>query len=504
MKHPYSHQAIVYILGAIVVLLSIVSCSPQAPNVLIIYTDDIGYGDIGAYGAELIPTPHIDQLAKDGLRFTDAHCAASTCSPSRYALLTGEMGFRKNVGIQPVNAAATIAESQYTLGDLFREQGYYTGIIGKWHLGLGDGNADWNQLITPSPVDAGFDYSFIIPSSNDRSPFVYLENGLVYNYDSNDPITVSMHPIADSIPGTKHPDAINNPEAVTVYTGDKNHQNTVINGVARIGYMKGGKSALWNDNNIAIDLLDKAKRFLLQHQESPFFLMLSTNDIHAPRLPHPRFRASTTLGYRGDNVVQLDWFVGEVLAQLKSLGLEKNTMVIFSSDNGPVLVDGGYLDGADDTKGHQAAGPYRGGKYSIFEGGNRIPFIVKWPGVVKPGVSDALFTQTDMLASFAHYFGVEMPEQAAPDSRNYWSTLIGEDTIGAEMILQQVNTDAALAIRHGDMKYIHYKRWDDQLFDLANDPKEKNNIINKHPDLAKKMKAEVLQLKEKHLQEVLK
>lgn len=485
----------------VVMSLFIISCSPKQPNVLIIYTDDIGYGDIGAYGAHMIPTPNIDLLAKEGLRFTDAHCAASTCSPSRYSFLTGEMGFRKNVGIQPVNAAATIGENQFTLGKLFQEAGYSTAIIGKWHLGLGDGNADWNKAIKPCPNDMGFDYSFIIPSSNDRSPFVYLENRHVYNYDPADPITVSMYPIPDSIPGIKHPDAINNPEAVTVYTGDKDHQNTVINGVARIGYMKGGKEAIWDDNNIAFDLLCKAKTFLDKYHEAPFFLLLTTNDIHAPRLPHPRFKGSTQLGYRGDNVVQLDWFVGEINKKLKELDIEENTMVIFTSDNGPVLVDGGYQDGSDKTMEHRAAGIYRGGKYSIFEGGNRVPFLIKWPEKIKPGVSDALFTQTDMLASFAYYFKIQMPKKAAPDSRNYWDTMMGKDTLGASMIMEQVNTGSALAIRHGNMKYIHYEKWDDKLFDLDKDPSERDNIANEYPELAEKMKKEIIKLKTTHINE---
>lgn len=490
-----------FIALALLIILSS-SCSPKHPNVVIIYTDDIGYGDIGAYGAELIPTPNIDQLAAEGLRFTDAHCAASTCSPSRYALLTGEMGFRKNVGIQPVNAAATISDQQYTMGDLFQEAGYATAIIGKWHLGLGNGNADWNKAIKPCPIDYGFGYSFIIPSSNDRSPFVYLENRHVYGYNSEDPITVSMYPIPDSVPGTKYPDAINHPESVTVYTGDKDHQNTVINGVARIGYMKGGADAVWKDNDIAFDLLNKANIFLDEHKDNPFFLLLTTNDIHAPRLPHPRFRGSTELDYRGDNIVQLDWFVGEISKKLKALELEENTIVIFTSDNGPVLVDGGYQDGANHTKGHQAAGIYRGGKYSIFEGGNRVPFIVKWPKEISPGISDALFTQTDMLASFASFFDIELPTLASPDGRNYWTTMIGQDSKGADMIMEQVNTDAALALRYGQMKYIHYQRWDDQMFDLSKDPSEKINIIQEHPELAKKMKEEIMRLKNEHINDL--
>ncbi len=492
------------ILSLIVATLCLYSCEhttaqTSTPNVLMIYTDDIGYGDIGCYGAQLIQTPNIDQLAQEGLRFTDAHCAASTCSPSRYALITGEMGFRKNVGIQPVNAAATIDSSQYTLGHLFQEAGYTTGIIGKWHLGLGDGNANWNKAIKPCPLDMGFDYNFILPSSNDRSPFVYLENRHVYNYDPNDPITVSMQPIPDSIPGTKYPDAINNPESVTVYTGDRDHQNTVINGVARIGYMKGGEKALWNDNNIAFDLREKAFSFFTKNKDKPFLLLLTTNDIHAPRLPHPQFRGSTSLGYRGDNIAQLDWFVGEITQKLKDLDLDQNTIIIFSSDNGPVLVDGGYLDGSKNSKGHKASGIYRGGKYSIYEGGNRIPFIVKWPGKIKPGTSNALFTQTDMLASFSEYFNINMPANAGPDSRNYWNTLIGKDTLGADMILEQVNTDAAIAIREGNLKYVYYRNRMDEMYNLSIDPSEKNNIISQYPEQAKDLEEKVKQLIVKHI-----
>ena len=204
MRYPY---LAIFLLSGI---MTFGACSHgnDKPNVVIIYSDDIGYGDIGAYGATLIPTPNIDKLASEGIQFTDGHCAASTCSPSRYALLTGEMGFRHEVGIQSVNAPATIRPSQFTLGTLFQNAGYKTGIIGKWHLGLGDGEVNWNKEIKPGPLEVGFDYCFIIPSSNDRSPFVYVENHRVYNHDPNDPITVARKRIPDSIPGTKYPDAI--------------------------------------------------------------------------------------------------------------------------------------------------------------------------------------------------------------------------------------------------------------------------------------------------------
>ncbi|MEE9361712.1 MAG: sulfatase-like hydrolase/transferase [Cellulophaga sp.] len=478
------------IISIIILITMFYSCDfstkeKTKPNVIFIYTDDIGYGDIGVYGAKQIATPNIDKMAAEGIRFTDGHCAASTCSPSRYAILTGEMGFRKNVGIQPVNAPITINPKQFTLGKLFQKAGYRTGIVGKWHLGLGDGNVNWNTEIKPGPLEVGFDYSFIIPSTNDRAPFVYLENRKVYNLDLEDPITVSRRPIPDSIPGYAYPDAIRNPESITVYKGDKQHSCSVINGVGRIGYMKGGKKALWNDNTMADVLLERTKGFVKENKDHPFFLFLSTNDIHAPRLPHPRFRGSTNLGYRGDNVVQLDWYVGEVMKLLKKENIEDNTILVFTSDNGPVNIDGGYQDGAD-LGNHKAAGIFRGGKYQIYEGGTRVPFIVRWPLVIQPAVSNALVSQVDLLASFATLLNMEIPENAAQDSRDYWNTFIGKDTVGADIILEQTNSKKGVAIRKGNMKYLK-KNDSYEMYNLENDPSEKNNIIENNPKLTKEL-----------------
>ena len=470
----------------LILVFFLFSCSEkeEQPNVLIIYTDDIGYGDIGVNGAELIPTPQIDKLAEEGLRFTDGHCAASTCSPSRYALLTGEMGFRKNIPIQGINAPATIQPSQFTLGKLFQHAGYTTGIVGKWHLGLGNGEIDWNEEIKPGPMEAGFDYSFIIPYSNDRAPFVYVENQKVYNYDPEDPITVTKKRIPDSIPGTKYPDAMLNPDAITVYKGDRGHSCSVINGVGRIGYMKGGRNALWNDNEIAFELVEKAEEFIQQNRQHPFFLLLATNDIHAPRLPNPRFRGTTPLGYRGDNIVQLDWCVGEIMGMLKEMQIDKNTLVIFTSDNGPVYIDGGYQDGSGSGD-HKASGIYRGGKYEIYEGGTRVPFIIRWPDVIKPGVSDALVSQVDLLASFAGFLKIEIPDNSARDSRDYWKTFTGKDDLGADIILEQANTkEKGIAIRKGNMKFISFQNNRFEMYDLQNDPSEKSNIIQDQPVLA--------------------
>lgn len=505
IRMNYRKEILVVLLG---VFLCNTACESQKtasnetetkkPNVVIIYTDDIGYGDIGVNGAELISTPNIDQLASEGIRFTDAHCAASTCSPSRYSLLTGEMGFRKNLGIQPVNAPLSIKTTQFTLGKLFQEAGYHTGIIGKWHLGIGNGDINWNEQLKPGPNEVGFNYSFVIPSSNDRSPFVFLENDRVYNHDPKDPITVSRKRIPDEVPGTKYPNGLENPESMTVYTGDKNHHGTVINGVGRIGYMRGGKKALWNDKDIADNLIDKTREFISKNENDPFLLLLTTNDIHAPRLPHPRFKGTTSLSYRGDNVVQLDWCVGEVMKMLKKKGLEDNTILIFSSDNGPVGIDGGYKDGSN-LGNHKAAGIYRGGKYSIYEGGTRVPFIIRWPSVLKPMVSEALVSQVDLLASFADYLNIKIPEGDALDSRNYWDAFMGKDIVGADVILEQGNTiGGGIAIRKGNMKYIH-KKDNYEMYNLKLDPSEKNNIIKDFPELSKELHEELTNLEKIHL-----
>lgn len=460
------------------------------PNVVIIYGDDVGFGDVGAYGAKLIPTPNIDELASQGLRFTDAHCAAATCTPSRYSLLTGEMAFRKpGTGIAPGTANMIIGTDQYTLGDLFQQAGYRTGVIGKWHLGLGDKEIDWNGQIKPGPEAIGFDHYFIFPATNDRTPCVYIENGRVVNLDPADPITVSRRKrIPDSVPGTKYPDGRLDPNAITVYKGDGAHSATVINGIGRIGYMKGGKAALFKDETIADVFVAQAKKFIAASKDKPFFLFFSASDIHAPRWPHQRFRGKSRSGLRGDAMVSFDWSAGAIVEALKEHGLLDNTIVIVSSDNGPVYVDGRYQDGSDayQVKGtkdyHPAAGIYRGGKYQIYEGGTRVPFIVRWPGKIRPGVSSALFSQVDLLASLAALLGKDVPAGHAQDSRNCLAALLGADTKGPEVILEQAK---GVAIRHRQWKYLENT---EQLYDMSVDPSETKDLSAAFPEVASKLK----------------
>ena len=485
----------------VVLSLAAVTLQAQAkkPNVVIIYGDDVGYGDVGAYGAKMIPTPNIDQLARDGLMFTDGHCTASTCTPSRYTLLTGQFAFRKKgTGVLPGDANLIISTDQLTLPGVFKRAGYRTAVIGKWHLGLGDGKIDWNGDVKPGPLEIGFDYSFLLPATNDRVPCVYLDGHRVLNLDPKDPIEVSYNfkaPLRDT-----YPVAHETPEAMTYYKSSHGHNYSVINGIGRIGYMSGGRAALWDDETMADVFIERTRKYIAEHRDEPFFLYYSSQDIHVPRVPHPRFHGKSQLGYRGDAMVQLDWATGEIMKALEKNGLTKNTIVIFTSDNGPVY-DDGYHDGttvktstAESDRGHDGSGVYRGGKYQVYEGGTRVPFIVRWPAKIKPGTSKALFSQADMVASFASMLDVTLPDEAAPDSRNQIDALLGKDDKGSDFIVEQSNN--ALAIRKGKWKYIEpvknrnrKKVSKPQLYNLDKDISEQNNVIEEHPDTAKELKA---------------
>ncbi len=486
---------------------AMVATATVRPNVVIIYGDDVGFGDVGVYGSKMIPTPNIDRLAKGGLRFTDGHCSAATCTPSRYSMLTGIHGFRSKVNILPPNAPLCIPTNILTLPKLFKQAGYTTGVVGKWHLGIGQKGVpvDWNGDVKPGPLEIGFDRSFLLPSTNDRVPCVYLDGHRVVNLDPNDPLFVGNSKKAVDRPGsTSYPNARYNKAAMTYYQSTHGHNNSVINGIGRIGFMAGGKSALWDDETMTDEFVKQAKAFIADNKEQPFFLYFASQCIHVPRAPNPRFRGKTKLGYRGDAMVEFDWATGEIMKTLRKYGLEENTIVIFSSDNGPVY-DDGYDDGTvvkttmeEVDQGHDGSGIYRGGKYQIFEGGTRVPFIVRWPARIKPGVSGALVNQIDFIASFADLLDVEVPAGAARDSRNILQAFVGEDPVGHAVVIEE---SFGLGLRQGQWKYMTKQKVSRlgvkpaALFNLQDDPSEANNLIDQHPEKAKSMARKLAELK---------
>ena len=492
-------QGVCRLLALSLLLLSVGSLFAQdrKPNILLIYADDLGYGDVSCYGATLVKTPSIDRLATEGLRFTDAHSTSATCTPSRYSMLTGEYAWRKRgTGVLPGNAPLIIEPGRPTMASVLQKAGYKTGVVGKWHLGLGRPGMDWNSEIKPGPLELGFDYSFLMPATGDRVPCVYVENHRVVGFDPTDPLKVSFGEQIGNEPTGKK-----NPELLKLHPSH-GHDFTIINGVSRIGYQSGGKSAVWNDEEMADVFVSRANSFIEQNKAAPFFLFFSTHDIHVPRLPHSRFAGKSGMGPRGDVILQLDWCVGELLRTLEKHNLTKDTLVIFTSDNGPV-VDDGYKDDATEKLGnHRPAGPWRGGKYSIFEAGTRVPFLVRWPGKVKPGVSSALMSQVDFPATFAALAGTKFESNTAPDTQNMLPALLGESSTGRTNLVEHAG--GGIAVRSGEWKFIPRRpgpkrtQFTDtetgndpevQLYNLNADPGETKNVALNNPDKVKELAA---------------
>jgi arylsulfatase A-like enzyme len=503
MKPRKLLRSLILTIGLAVAAISQLPAESAHPNIVIIYADDLGYGDVSCYGATRIKTPNIDRLAAQGLRFTNAHSSSATCTPSRYSMLTGEYAWRKKgTGVLPGDARLIIQPGRTTLPSVLQKAGYTTGVVGKWHLGLGSGNLDWNTEITPGPLDIGFDYSFLIPATGDRVPCVFVEGRRVVGLDPNDPIQVSYEkPVGSDPTGREHPELLK-------LHPSHGHDQTIVNGISRIGYMSGGKSARWVDEDIADVITARATTFIEKNRGRPFFLYFATHDIHVPRVPHPRFAGKSGLGPRGDVILEFDWSAGEILKTLDRLNLTRNTLVIFTSDNGPV-VDDGYKDQAVELlDGHKPSGPLRGGKYSAFDAGTRVAFIVRWAGRVKAGVSDALVSQVDFLSSFAALTGQSLADADAPDSYDVLDALLGRSKTGRDHLVEHAGT---LSLISGQRKYIepgsgpkmnkntNTELGNDprpQLYDLAVDLGEKRNVAGERPDLVREMAAQLKKIRD--------
>ncbi len=471
------------------------------PNVILLVADDLGYGDLSCYGATRISTPTVDSLAATGVRFTDAHACAATSTPSRYALLTGQYPFRKaGTDVAAGNAGMIIAPEQFTVADAFKQAGYETAAIGKWHLGLGSKTAqqDWNGVLDQSPADLGFTYHYIMAATADRVPCVFIEQGRIANFDPSAPIEVSYRKNFEGEPTGR-----NNPELLTKLRPSHGHDQAVVNGISRIGYMKGGGKALWQDENIADSIATHAVEFIEKNAEKPFFMYLCTNDIHVPRYPHERFRGKSPMGLRGEAILSFDWTVKQVTDALQRLGIANNTLIIITSDNGPVL-DDGYADEAEALAGgHTPTGGFRGAKYSSFEGGSIVPFIVHWPAGVRGGrTSSALISQIDNVATLAALAETPLPNGAAPDSRNALPTWLGKSKKSREYAVKMA-ANHNLVLRSGRWKYIPEHSggpmitWGPkietgnastpQLYDMKRGADEQINVAAKHPKTVKAM-----------------
>jgi len=469
----------------------------QQPNIVIIYADDLGYGDVSAYGVGQLNTPNMDRIANDGIRFEQGYATSATCTPSRYSLLTGQYPWRNyKAQVLPGDAPLLIDPQQATLPKVLKAAGYETAVIGKWHLGLGAGQVNWNQHVSPNANDVGFDYTYIMAATNDRVPNVYVENGDVLGLDPNDPLLVNYKENFEGEPTGKE-----NPEMLKMMFSH-GHDMSINNGISRIGYQKGGKAAQWIDENMADTFLLRAQQFVKQKKNKPFFLFYTLHQPHVPRVPHPRFAGTTGMGPRGDVIAEADWCIGEFLKTLEEEGLLENTLVIFSSDNGPVLDDGYVDDAAEKLGNHTPAGLLRGGKYSLYDAGTRVPFMVMWKGKIEPAVSQAIVSQVDLMASLAKLSGQPLPQN---DSEDMLDAIMGQSAQGRESVVIE-GLFRRTAFRKGDWVMIppyegsKMVPWGVdtetgfskkiQLYNIKEDVAQQNDLAEQMPDKVKELMSE--------------
>lgn len=416
--------------GFLSLVLATHACAAK-PNIVLINADDLGYGDLGCYGATKIKTPHMDRLAIEGRRFTDAHSPSAVCSPSRYGLLTGQFPLRKNFwGPTPHHQGLTIDLAQPTIASVLKEAGYATACIGKWHLGFGEGKCDWNKPLKPGPLEIGFDYYFGMPTVNSGGPFVYVENHGVVDYDPKDPF---VKPSKAKPPMT---------------------EKWPAKGMGPFG---GAEKAMlrYRDRAVGTEFAERSVKWIGEQAKTkePFFLYLATTNIHHPFTPAKRFEGTSECGRYGDFVHELDWIVGEVMKALDEHKLADNTLVVFTSDNGGMLNEGGQ----DAWRaGHRLNGDLQGFKFGAWEGGHRVPFIVRWPGKVPAGSrSDALISQIDLISTFAAAAGAKLDSKATIDGVNQLPEFMGKAAKPArDFLVISPNSPKHLTLRKGDWVYI--------------------------------------------------
>ncbi|MBL9189839.1 MAG: arylsulfatase [Opitutaceae bacterium] len=486
------------VLGSFGVPATLAATAAQ-PNILLILADDLGYGDVGCYNPEAkVATPHLDRLAREGMRFTDAHSPSTVCTPSRYSLLTGQMAFRINYrGVfAGTGGPGLIKADQLTLPQMLRDRGYATALIGKWHVGLtfldksgqritqggveGVKLIDYSRAIPDAPIHRGFDRFFgtaCCPTTD-----------FLYAYIDGDRIPVPPVAMLDKSTLPKHPYAFDN----------------------RAGLIAPG----FDLEEVDLVFLQKSQEFLEEHAQrrpgKPFFLLHSTQAVHLPSFAAKQFQGRTNAGPHGDFIHELDYIVGELMQTLERLGLAENTVVMFSSDNGPETTSVVRMR-AD--HGHDGARPWRGVKRDQWEGGHRVPFIVRWPAKIAAGqVSDQTVCLTDIMATCAAITGTTLPANAAEDSFSFLTVLTGTaDGMPRRDYTLHQTISLALAIRRGPWKFLDHRGSGGnnyanaelkqfalpdtapdapgQLYNLATDPGETENLYFKHPDIVRELKA---------------
>ncbi len=428
---PFSWPLVLLLLAC-----SFASAAEQPPNVVLIFVDDLGYGDLSCYGATKVQTPNIDGLAREGRRFTDAHSASAVCTPSRYALLTGEYPVRANNGKGTWGPLSTttgliIDTETLTIGKVFKNKGYQTACLGKWHLGFKQSDNDWQVPLRPGPQDVGFDYYFGVPLVNSGSPYVYVEDDTIVGYDPADPLVYGGEPVS---PTPMFPEEASKKSPNKFGGALKAHE-------------------IYDDEKTGSLLTEKAVKWIGENKSKPFFLYFATPNIHHPITPAPRFQGTSQCGLYGDFIHELDWMVGEILGCLDDNGLSDNTLVIFTSDNGGML----NRAGRDAMQaGHKINGDLLGFKFGVWEGGHRVPLIARWPGKIKAAAqSKQLICQVDLLATFMALTGQDVATLVGKDSINMLPALLDDpdQPLRTELLLAP-HKPQNLAIRKGKWMYI--------------------------------------------------
>ncbi len=419
------------------------SAPRRKPNIIFMMADDLGYGDVGCYGATRVKTPHADRVAREGVRFTDAHTPSAVCSPTRYGVLTGRYPWRAGVysHLQP-NDHLRIQTDELTVGKLLQSEGYATGCVGKWHLGIGlpGKGPDWNGELKPGPLEVGFDYYFGVPTSNNYPPFVYVEDRRVVGRRPDEPLTITGHRDNQKTPKRKH-------------------------------------------EQIALEQTAKAVAFIERHKDEAFFLYFPTCNVHKPHTPNPRFKGGSQSGVYGDFIQEFDWSVGQILTTLDRLGLADDTLLIVTSDNGATN---------SGTNGHRSCGKLHGWKATIWEGGHRVPFVARWPGRIPPGATcRQTLCHTDLLATAAAVLGRTLPEGAGPDSVSMLPALLDPKLAAPirEATIHVSQSAADRAIRMGPWKLIFFRNGTQHLYNLDDDLAETTDLADKRPDVVERLTA---------------